>query len=141
MLPGTYLPKLCRYLVLIHHQLCYSAHCVVTLGQSRQCHSRSGAQPGFHFRGVRALGAGPQVLRASRFSLSAASVGPRYLLHVHETYMVIRLPGVWLLIEPEATLYNFKSYVYVDIILRLQVQRQCLFLQPHFFFINLVRMF
>ena len=44
------------------------------------------AQPGFHFGGggVRALGAGPQVLRAPRFSLSAASVGPRYLLHVHE---------------------------------------------------------
>ena len=36
------------------------------------------------FRGVRALGAGPQVSRAPRFSLSAASVGSRYLLRVHE---------------------------------------------------------
>ena len=64
----------------------------------------SGAQPGFHFGGVRALGAGPQVLRAPRFSLSAASVCPRYLLRVYERG-VIRHPGVWLLIEPEATLY------------------------------------
>ena len=40
--------------------------------------------------GVRALGAGPQVLRAPRFSLSAASMGPRKLLRVHERG-VIRL--------------------------------------------------
>ena len=54
------------------------------------------AQPGFHWGGgVRALGAGPQVLRAPRFSISAASVGLWYLL---------RAPGIWLLIEPEVTL-------------------------------------
>ena len=47
------------------------------------------AQPGFHFGGgVRALGAGPQVLRAPRFSISTASVGPRYLLRVHERRVI-----------------------------------------------------
>ena len=63
------------------------------------------AQPGFHFGGGgQSSGGGPPGITGPRFSLSAASVGPRYLLHVHERG-VIRPPGVWLLIEPEATLY------------------------------------
>ena len=81
---------------------------------------RGATRISFRGGGVRTLGAGPQVLRAPRFSISTASVGPRYLLRVHER-RVIRPPGVWLLIEPEATLYICR-----DILLRLQVQPGCL---------------
>ena len=63
------------------------------------------AQPGFHFGGGgQSSGSGPPGITGPRFSLSAASVGPRYLLRVHERG-VIRPPGVWLLIEPGTTLY------------------------------------
>ena len=75
--------------------------------------------------GVRALGAGPQVLRAPRFSLSAASVNPRYLLRVQCPWKggdttPWRLAPNW----------AWGDTLYVDIILRLQLQPQRLFLQP-----------